>query len=782
MRKIVKKRQLFNKKIVLNILLVLFLFLSIGYSALSSNLNIAGIIGVSKYSDKRLYDVLKREVEAGGLAREYTGSHKDSFIEPASKKIYHWYAENNSEGTQILDKNNTIFAGYCWQMIRTTDTGGVKMIYNGAPENGQCLNTRTTQPTVSQGTVSLYNDYYTYWYGTDYTYDSSTQKYTIGGTTEQMFWSFEDRENFNNKYTCLSYDINNQCSTLYYVIEPDPVYGSQSVYSSLVYDNTYYAQISTSYFNDFSSSPSSVGYMYGDSTLVKQTSITHSYSFISTETVLISSSLGTRYYFSPTVDYGNMTANKYSLVNPHTSTVANYPNLVGEYTFRNTSSTYTNAIVYYIAGVSGSTMYYKQFLNGKLLADYEPILFGDSLTDNGDGTYTINNTISSTLTDWYNNYSNYNNKYTCNSSSAVCTNPRYITRTTLTNYNYIDVGEKILIAKSRNGLTLTDTLLVGKKELISNPSNYDDYKYTCGTDSVVCTEDNLKVINYFSSTGFSYDDSHYFGSSVTWDGTNYTLVDPLGIGIWKDDEIATHHFMCLDIGQTTCSSVAFIVYIDFYTTDPKINYLEFTNGETDINHLLDSMFVNTNNSDIKNKVDYWYQNNIASFDQYIEDTIFCNNRRIIDMGGWDPTKEPRVKPDEHNVNLIYPTLLFKENTPTTDLSCENVTDQFSVSNSQAQLTYKVGLATSPEMNLLNDINVRSLGQPYWLLSPGSFDNNYLSSIKYVNQYGDIVSPTTSSIYSKEYGVRPVVSIKYGVEYTGGTGTMADPYIVDTSGN
>ena len=165
-----------------------------------------------------------------------------------------------------------------------------------------------------------------------------------------------------------------------------------------------------------------------------------------------------------------------------------------------------------------------------------------------------------------------------------------------------------MIAKSRNGLTLTDTLLVGKKELISNPSNYDDYKYTCGTDSVVCTEDNLKVINYFSSTGFSYDDSHYFGSSVTWDGTNYTLVDPLGIGIWKDDEIATHHFMCLDIGQTTCSSVAFIVYIDFYTTDPKINYLEFTNGETDINHLLDSMFVNTNNSDIKNKVDYWYQN------------------------------------------------------------------------------------------------------------------------------------------------------------------------------
>ena len=84
---------------------------------------------------KYLYDVLKEEAESGGLAKEYTGEHHDSYTEYPSKKIYHWYAENDDEGNQVLEKNNVIFAERCWQMIRTTDTGGVKMIYNGMPKD-----------------------------------------------------------------------------------------------------------------------------------------------------------------------------------------------------------------------------------------------------------------------------------------------------------------------------------------------------------------------------------------------------------------------------------------------------------------------------------------------------------------------------------------------------------------------------------------------------------------------------------------------------------------------
>ena len=52
-----------------------------------------------------LYNVLKNEAENGGLAREYIGEHHDSFTKEPSHKIYHWYAENDEEGNQVIEKS-----------------------------------------------------------------------------------------------------------------------------------------------------------------------------------------------------------------------------------------------------------------------------------------------------------------------------------------------------------------------------------------------------------------------------------------------------------------------------------------------------------------------------------------------------------------------------------------------------------------------------------------------------------------------------------------------------
>ena len=92
-----------------------------------------------KAESKYLYDVLKDEAEKeGGLAREYTGEHHDSFTEEPTHKIYHWYATTNSEGDTIRENSNVIFGGFCWQIVRTTDTGGVKLLYNGESVDGKC--------------------------------------------------------------------------------------------------------------------------------------------------------------------------------------------------------------------------------------------------------------------------------------------------------------------------------------------------------------------------------------------------------------------------------------------------------------------------------------------------------------------------------------------------------------------------------------------------------------------------------------------------------------------
>ena len=41
-----------------------------------------------------------------------------------------------------VKNNNVKFAGFCWKIVRTTETGGVKLIYNGSPDSeGQCNHT-----------------------------------------------------------------------------------------------------------------------------------------------------------------------------------------------------------------------------------------------------------------------------------------------------------------------------------------------------------------------------------------------------------------------------------------------------------------------------------------------------------------------------------------------------------------------------------------------------------------------------------------------------------------
>ena len=80
-----------------------------------------------------LYNILQDAAIDGEYAREYTGAHQDSNSKAATKKVYHWYADrtDHDRARQIPEMYNVKFANNCWRMIRTTDTGGVRLIYNG---------------------------------------------------------------------------------------------------------------------------------------------------------------------------------------------------------------------------------------------------------------------------------------------------------------------------------------------------------------------------------------------------------------------------------------------------------------------------------------------------------------------------------------------------------------------------------------------------------------------------------------------------------------------------
>lgn len=137
-----------------------------------------------------------------------------------------------------VTNNNVLFANFCWKIVRTTDTGGVKLIYNGTPSSGKCTNTTGTATQLA--TNSQFNSNYDspayvgYMYGTVYPYSSKLSRnlatsylygksftyangtYTLANTISSSgTWSSDYNTLNNNHYTCFT--TGTTCSSIYYI-------------------------------------------------------------------------------------------------------------------------------------------------------------------------------------------------------------------------------------------------------------------------------------------------------------------------------------------------------------------------------------------------------------------------------------------------------------------------------------------------------------------------------------------------------------------------------------
>ena len=93
--------------------------------------------------------------------------------------------------------NHVLFANFCWRIVRTTETGGVKLIYDGVPSNGQCSNTGSNSTIGSSAFNTNYNDnaYVGYMYGTT---GSSTYASTHANTNDSTIKGVIDTWYKNN--------------------------------------------------------------------------------------------------------------------------------------------------------------------------------------------------------------------------------------------------------------------------------------------------------------------------------------------------------------------------------------------------------------------------------------------------------------------------------------------------------------------------------------------------------------------------------------------------------
>ena len=643
----------------------------------------------------------------------------------------HYYRGN-------IDNNNVLFAGFCWKMVRTTSTGGVKLIYNGIPKDDY----DSSIPISQDKYINISNDA-----SYPYTYNTSTNKWTSTNKTHSktgtisfsvaesgtyvLAYSVSSEANYDKAYfykdgtqigeysgtasgtISLGELTSSNVIQVKYTKDSSGSSGTDSVTFSLdkasgnlvkSCNNTGTdSQIGTSQFNSNLISPADVGYMYG-------TRYIYNYHNLPGIYVLNQSwTSNTNYYYGTSITYSNGT---YTLQNAESKSWSdNYSSLTGYYTCQSTSTTCST--VYYIVGADRNCQYNLSLSNGVTDLATQTITLGKGITDNGNNTYTLTDVVTVKKVDWYTNYSTYKNYYVC-------------------------------------------------KDLTST---------TCDGKYIIASTDNYRII---------YDDTlkYVYGNDVTWDGSKYILTDTYtSTSDWNSDKTTLakrYHYTCLN----TTGECRDVYYIHYFGSNTTIYSLKLSSGKN-IEDAKNEMFTNTTDSTIKKAIDTWYSQNMTSYTEKLEDAIWCNDRTLYSgsLAGKDTDAGTK-----HSYFSAF-NRFWKTRKPS--IECPNKSrDGFTVSASSGgngKLTYPVGLLTMDEVMLAGGRNAYNpsyylhTGQRYWLLSPSYYSSDgYYSYAFYVSSNPTLGDQQVDSASR----VRPSIVLSKGTRYLSGVGTVYYPYVIE----
>ena len=241
-----------------------------------------------------------------------------------------------------------------------------------------------------------------------------------------------------------------------------------------------------------------------------------------------------------------------------------------------------------------------------------------------------------------------------------------------------------------------------------------------------------------------------------------------------------HHYTCF--GAVSCTTVNFI----FMERSGYVWYVKLSNGET-IEDIIETDIVNQNYADKSNAMtvlDEWYENNLASFENDLDDSVWCNDKSIASRGGWD--KDGNLA-DKLTFNANYRSSVLGE----PSLECSNPNDRFTVSdqNGNGRLSHPIGLITLDEGIMSgfswmddfeeNETNYLYLESPWWTMSPS------LQSANYMYQgvlYSIADNVTVVYVNGNSGGVRPAITLKSEKKISDGDGTKDNPFtILGTNG-
>ena len=216
------------------------------------------------------------------------------------------------------------------------------------------------------------------------------------------------------------------------------------------------------------------------------------------------------------------------------------------------------------------------------------------------------------------------------------------------------------------------------------------------------------------------------------------------------------------------------------TNDPM--YVGYKYGTTDS---LENNRLNTNDSTIKTYIDNWYNNNLSSYSKYIStEAVYCNDRELASGNTYTTGRS--------SFNYASRGRLYTNKTPT--YNCTNNKDAFSGSNSEAKLTYPIGLMTADEIAYAGGKAITSLPSPYawyylnsaggsitgstiWCSLSPSYWLGSFSGVWVVYGFG-LPGYLNGNSVADTYAVRPAISLKSCIKYSTGNGTANNPYTIE----
>ena len=636
-------KQIFTKKRLVIIAISLLLFSSI----------LIALFTQKSYSlSNSLYNKVEEDIVTNGYGSTYTGDHADTYDGTVGNKDIYYYSQ--------AGHNNIHFADFCWQIVRTTDTGGVKLVYNGR-------------------------------------YDSSTKCNNSGAAR-----LLDDKKAFNST-------------------------------------NTY---------------RSNVGYVYDagvDSTIKEYIDSWYEENLIDYTSQL------------ENVAFCNEKAGNTSSSSAKTGTTWGGSGTTDFY-YRNYDSNYSSLSCYDIRDRFSSNNQYALLKYPVSLLSQPEYFLLDSETKNVGTEYWLLSPSSFT------------------SGKGVM---RYVGTTGNLAAFQLDVSHGV-----RPSVSLSSHVLYKSGSgSVSDPYEVESFSPDRTSSYLYdAVEQDATELDW----GEEYTDDH----ADTVNSSGNEIVGNEKIYYYKDaghNNVKLGNF-CWQIVRTTDTGGVKLIYNGLYdstlkcsksSNDSDIGNTRFSNKAVttplNIGYKIKTTNENDTDSTIKTVIDSWYEENMASNSNLLENIVFCDDRTGSQTA--DDAASGTLWGNYNNASSGFYYHNYK--TSYTKLSCPDARDRFSTNNSQATLEYPVGLITAPE-SLLLDARSRITGKSWWTLSPSYFSSVDGARIKVVERNYVSQSPNSNflgdhTLSFDEY-VRPSVSLVPNIKYSSGNGSAVDPYVIDSVGS